>query len=132
MLITDTLIYPHDVEDELLSSMVNTTDCEAATAYVLKVARGLNVAIEEIPTDPVPLEVKDLAIAYACGRRAKLSSGVGGHLDASSGFDTYELKRRIYAKELQALTIDMTAAMMKGSVSTTSSDYAEGISLTRG
>lgn len=127
----ETYIYPHEVEDDLLKDLIQTSDCEAAAAYINKLARSLGVDPADIPLDPVPSEVKDLAIAYACGRRAKLSSGVGTRLD-NNGVDSFEIKRRVYAKEVQEQTLEMTASIMKGSVDTAADLYSSGIELFRG
>lgn len=128
----NTFIIPNDIEDELLKGIVQTSDLEAATKYVLKIATSWGITEEQIPIDPVPQEVIDICCAFACGRRAKFASGLGTKLDGN-GVDEYEIKRRVYAKELQELTNTLTPAMLLGSVSTTTDDYLpDEISLERG
>lgn len=127
----NTFIIPNDIEDELLRGIIQTSDLEAASKYILKVATALGVLAEEIPLEPVPQEVIDLCCAFACGRRAKFASGLGTKLDGN-GVDEYEIKRRVYAKEVQTMTFELTPAMLRGSVSTVTADYDDTITLERG
>lgn len=124
-------IFPTDIEDELLAPLITTSDVVKAASYVDQIAKSLGVDPALIPTDPVPDAVMELAITYACGRRAKLATGIGTRLDAS-GTDIYEVKRRVYAKSLIEQTGSMTKEMMTGSVSVAADAYAVGITLYRG
>lgn len=123
-------IFPNEIEDELLKDLIQTSDVIKAAAYIDKIAKSLGVDPALIPSDPIPEEVKELAIVYACGLRCKLATGIGTRLDAS-GTDIYEVKRRVYAKELIALTSAMTKEIMLGSVSTSADAYSAGIELYR-
>lgn len=99
---------PDDFEDELLGEVITESDLVAADDYVRVVASRLGVLFSQIPTDPVPLIVKDLALAVAYERRARLKSGIqpaayrGGDQE-----DAYEAKRKIYAKERDRLVAEI-------------------------
>lgn len=123
-------IFPSDIEDELLGPLIQMTDIVKASAYIDMIAKTYGVDPALIPTDPVPDAIIELAVTFACGRRAKLASGIGTRLD-SSGIDIYEIKRRVYAKQLIDLTSSATKATFTGSTSTSADSYSTGIELFR-
>jgi len=126
-----TYIMPKDVLDEVMQPLITIDDVDAATQYINKIARALKVVPTDIPRDPVPIDVVELARAYCCGRRAKLTSGLGARLD-TTGTDIYELKRRLYSVEVQTLTAEMTAEKLLGLDPTLDPTEGVSISLERG
>lgn len=116
-----------DVEDDVLVSLIQESDTEYATSRINSIARSLGVSTDEIVT-PLTDEVKELAVAIACERRAKLS--VGTATRSENGMDVYEVKRRTYAKDVERLTGQMTAALLTNDV-TSKGDISYTIELYR-
>ena len=105
-----------DVRDFLLKGILKQEDIDESTAYIDDLAQRLEVAPARIPNPP-PFQVKTLAMCYAlmlCAGNASLMNGDGGE----NGADAYELKRRNYAKRVDELELQMTAATLTGGGST--------------
>lgn len=120
-------ILVEDVEDEVLASLIQESDLEAATNRIKSIARSLGVSEDEI-AQPLADEVKELAVAIACERRAKFSVGTATRSD--QGVDVYEIKRRAYAKDVERLSGQMTVELMTNDV-TSKGDLSYTIELFR-
>lgn len=120
-------ILVEDVEDEVLASLIQESDLEAATNRIKSIARSLGVSEDEI-AQPLTDEVKELAVAIACERRAKFSVGTATRSD--QGVDVYEVKRRAYAKDVERLTGQMTVQLLTNDV-TSKGDLSATIELFR-
>lgn len=95
-----------DIEDKLLKKLITATDIQKSTEYINDLAKSLGVTSI---VKPVPQKIKDLAIAYSCANRAKYESGNSPKsFQGTDGADAYELKRRVYLKEVQALTDELS------------------------
>lgn len=95
-----------DINDTLLKKSMVQADIDEGTAYVDAVVKGFGVELKL----PAPYEVKQLAIAYACMRRALYLSGKPIQGDA----DAYELKRRAYEKEVKDWQGKLTIELLTG------------------
>lgn len=120
-------ILAEDIEDEVLANLIQESDLDAADAKIKSIARALGVSEAEI-ADPLTDEVKELAVAIACERRAKFSVGTATRSD--QGMDVYEIKRRTYASDVQRLSGQMTAELLTNDV-TSKGDISYTIELFR-
>jgi hypothetical protein len=105
-----------DVRDALLKGILKQYDIDESTAYIDDLAQRLEVSPARIPTPP-PFQVKTLAMCYAlmlCAGNKSMMNGDGGE----NGADAWELKRRIYAKRVDELELQMTATTLTGGGST--------------
>lgn len=95
-----------DISDTLLKKTMVQTDIDEATDYIDAIALNFGVALKS----PAPYEVKQLAIAYACMRRALYLSGkpVQGDVDA------YELKRKAYERDVKSWESKLTVELLTG------------------
>ena len=120
-------ILVEDIEDEVLAGLIQESDLDAATNRIKSIARALGVSEDEI-VEPLTDEVKELAIAVACERRAKFSVGTATRSD--TGVDVYEIKRRAYAKDVEKLSGQMTVQLLTNDV-TSRGDLSYTIELFR-
>lgn len=99
-----------DCKDTLIK--VEQNDVDEATAYVdaLATSKGVNKI-----KDPTPYEVKQLAIAYALGRRALY---LGGKQRNGMDGDPYLQKKKFYDAEVQRWEAKITAELLSGASST--------------
>lgn len=105
-----------DVRDSLLKGILKQEDIDESTAYIDDLAQRLEVSPAAIPNPP-PFQVKTLAMCYAlmlCAGNKSMMNGDGGE----NGADAWELKRRIYAKRVDELELQMTAKTLIGGGST--------------
>jgi len=108
-----------DIKDELLCDAITQEDLDEAIAYVDSFARKLGVT--KI-VSPIPYEVKQLAISYACMTRAKFkTSGTDPEKIPYSGkesslTDSWGLKYKIYAAEVEKWKKEITPEVIQGGV----------------
>lgn len=109
------LLQQKDFEDELLDAeTMQESDIVAAEAYIKNTAARLGVRYEDIQI-PLTQNVKDLALAVAYERRARLKSGYQpANFRNGECEDVYELKRRVYAKERDRLTAEIGISDLLG------------------
>lgn len=101
-----------DIEDELLKPLIQDSDLIAGDEYLQYVADRLDVTAIHVPLLPL---AKQLVIAVACARRAKLKTGMNpAKFQNSEGGDAYELKRKAYQKEVDALTAQIVFKDLTG------------------
>lgn len=103
-----------DITDDVL--VVDQSDIDAANAYVGSVQAKFAIADEDI-ADPLPYNIRRLAIVYACYTAAL--DAVGTDATETMGenrqrIDIYEQKRKAYYAELTALSGSITAAAFTG------------------
>lgn len=96
------------ITDTLLKDDMTQANIDYANSRIDSLARGLKVTV----ATPVPFEVKQLAIAYACYNRAMEMVGKAAGGD---GADTYEYKRRAYAAEIKDWENKLTPEIVSGS-----------------
>ena len=104
------------VRDSLLKGILKQEDIDESTAYIDDLAQRLEISPARIPNPP-PFQVKTLAMCYAlmlCAGNKSMMNGDGGE----NGADAWELKRRIYAKRVDELELQMTATTLIGGGST--------------
>lgn len=105
-----------ELRDQLLADMLTEEDCVDADDYIEDLARSLGVEPVDIAV-PTPYKVKQLVMSYAlmvCARNGSIMNEKG-----SDGTDAYEMKRRVYQREIDRLTSAMTADILTGQKSTT-------------
>lgn len=95
-----------DINDTLLKKSMVQSDIDEGTAYVDAVVLGFGVTLKF----PAPYEIKQIAISYACMRRALYLSGK----PVQSDVDAYELKRKAYAKDVQEWESKLTVELLTG------------------
>jgi hypothetical protein len=100
------------VDDELLKDSLTPEAIDKSSRYIEDLAYGLGVEVRDI-VDPVPFKVSELAEDYALMETAKKKSMMNSN-GATEGADAYELKRRVYAREVSELEGQITADMLEG------------------
>ena len=100
------------VDDELLKEIITSEAVAKSTSYIEDLAAGLNVAVEDI-AQPTPFKVVELAECYALMETAKKKSMMNSNGN-NDGADAYELKRRVYAAEVDRLEAQITAETLTG------------------
>lgn len=96
-----------DIKDTLLK--VEQSDIDEAMDYIDNLARSMGVASI---VSPAPYEVKQLAMAYACMRRALYFSGKPAR--GQSDGDSYAIKCRQYQKDVQLWEAKLTPELLSG------------------
>jgi hypothetical protein len=100
------------IDDSMLKSVVSATHIKKSTNYIEDLAASLGVAIEKI-LSPTPFKIAELAEAYTLMEAAKKKSmmNTNGQIE---GADAFELKRRVYASQVDTLTNQITAVTFTG------------------
>ncbi|MBP2629887.1 MAG: hypothetical protein H6Q70_515 [Firmicutes bacterium] len=100
------------IDDSMLKTYVTETHIKKSTNYIEDLATSLGVAIANI-ANPTPFKIAELAEAYALMETAKKKSmmNTNGQIE---GADAFELKRRVYAKQVDSLTNQITATTFTG------------------
>ncbi|MDU2066631.1 MAG: hypothetical protein E6713_17570 [Sporomusaceae bacterium] len=93
-----------DLRDELLKKDATQDDIDEATAYIDDLAESLGVAPTRILSPP-PYKVKKLAMAYALMTTASNKSRM--NQKGVDGVDAWELKRKVFAAEVDRLTSEI-------------------------
>ena len=101
-----------DTADELLTPCLKDTAIAKSSEYIESLALGLGVSVPRI-ISPTPFIVSELAEAYALMETAKKESMMNTDGQAD-GADAYELKRRVYAAEVERLEGQITADVLTG------------------
>ena len=117
-----------DIEDDVLADLIQESDVEAASTRIVSIARSLGVSESEIYI-PLVDEVKELAIAIACERRAKYATGTA--TASYEGGDVYTAKYKMYASDIIRLRAQITASLLTNNVNS-ASDISYCIDLSRG
>ncbi|WP_110955208.1 hypothetical protein [Anaerosinus massiliensis] len=117
------------IDDELLKECVTPTHIAKSTAYVEDLANSLGVGAGSI-VEPAPFKIQQLAEAYALMEAAKKQSmmNTSGTVE---GADAYELKRRVYAAEVDDLTDQITADTFTGGKSAKKRAFPMSVSVYR-
>ena len=116
-----------DITDELIKPVVISQDAYFADAdnYLLSILQGFDgtKAITDIK-DPMPFQVKALAIARVCYRvcEDKFGGQVGLAFKGQDGGDRWYTKLKHYESVMNSLSSSMTLELMTGA-STTSGGY---------
>lgn len=100
-----------EIRDQLLADMLTEEDIADADNYIDDLAQSLNVEPRDIVI-PTPYKVKQLAMSYAlmiCARGGSIMNERG-----ADGNDAYEIKRRVYQREIDRLTSAMTVQILTG------------------
>lgn len=97
-----------DINDTLLKKTIVQEDIDESTKYIDAIALTFNLPDG---IDNPPFEIKQLAIAYTCMRRALYLSGKPVNGDA----DAYELKRKAYEKDVAKWESKLTLELLVGS-----------------
>ncbi|MGM9571730.1 MAG: hypothetical protein ACI3ZR_05855 [bacterium] len=108
------MISIEDIQDIILKDLIQQSDIDEAVLYLQDLASSLKVNI----ASPLPFKARQLLIAYTCMTRAKFqSSGVSSEsYGQGTGYDSYELKRRIYSQEVDRITneIEQNPSILSG------------------
>lgn len=96
----------NDIKDTYVK--VQESDINEAAEYIDSLAKSKQVSRI---ISPVPYEVKQLAISYACMVRAKY---MAGRPTKDESQDVYERKRQTYAADVQYWEGKITAALLSG------------------
>lgn len=110
------LIALPDFEDEVLSqSVMQQADIEAAEDFISDLALQFNTTYEGIKTDPLPRKVKEIMLAVAYIRRARIKAGTQPAANRGpDGKDAYEKKLGLYQREFDRLLGEMSYAVLTG------------------
>ncbi len=91
-----------DMKDSILKKLVTTDEIAEAEAYINDLAWSVGIDPIRIPKIEIPYKVHKLAIAYTLMTVAMNKSAMNTR--AHDGEDAYELKRKIYVKQVDDLT----------------------------
>lgn len=100
------------VRDKLLKDVLSEEDIDESTEYINNIANRLKVDHTQIPS-PAPYPVRTLAMYYAlmiCAQNETVLNSGGDE----AGDDSYELKRKTYAKQVADLEGEITAETLLG------------------
>jgi len=100
------------VDDEMLKDCILQKHIAKSSKYIEDLAESLNVDIDEI-LDPTPFKIGELAESYALMETSKKQSMMNT-TGTAEGADSYELKRRVYASEVNRLEAQITADTFTG------------------
>lgn len=117
------------IDDEMLKDCVTDKHIQKSSAYVEDLAESLGVGVDSI-IEPTPFKIQELAEAYALMETAKKQSmmNTSGTVE---GADAYELKRRVYAAEVDNLTDQITADTFTGGKSAKKRTFPMSVSVYR-
>lgn len=104
-----------NIDDEMLRDCVSEEHIRRSSAYIEDVAESMGVTPERI-LRPTPFKIQRLAEAYALMETAKKQSMMNTN-SSVEGADAYELKRRVYAAEVERLEGQITADTFTGGLS---------------
>lgn len=116
--------------ESLLKTVVGISHIEKSTRYIENLAISLGVKVDEI-TNPIPMKIQELAECYTFMEAAKKKSKMNAS-GSSEGADAYELKRRVYAAEVDKLTKEITANDFLANKSSTAWEFPFTMPLYRG
>lgn len=119
------------VDDEILKDLITDRQVELSSEFIEDTALGLGVLPEAIK-DPTPFKIRQLAEAYALMEIAKKQSIMcSGSMSSEAGADAYELKRRVYAAEVNELLKQITADTFTGGKSSPKRAFPMSVPLYR-
>lgn len=118
------------IDDEMLKDSVTEKQIYKTSHYIEDLAESLNVDASDI-LDPTPFKVAELAEAYVLMETAKKQSMMNTN-GAVEGADAYELKRRVYADEVNRLEMQITADTFTGGLSATRRIFPASVNMYRG
>nr|WP_092074949.1 hypothetical protein [Dendrosporobacter quercicolus]NSL49575.1 hypothetical protein [Dendrosporobacter quercicolus DSM 1736]SDN23345.1 hypothetical protein SAMN04488502_11531 [Dendrosporobacter quercicolus] len=101
-----------EIRDKLLVKLIKPEDIQESTDYIDDIALRLGVNPGRIPV-PAPYQVRTLAMCYALMTAAQNETRMNSD-GGEDGADSYELKRRIYAKRVAELEDQITAETLLG------------------
>lgn len=99
-------------KDELLQDLVTNEDIAATHEFIEDFSWSKGVDPIEISNTHVPYKLKQLAINYTYMTVANNKSIMNNK--AQDGADAYDLKRKVYAAEVERLKNEITAPVLLG------------------
>jgi hypothetical protein len=104
-----------DITDELVAKVLLQEDIDYANNKIADIAMDLDVDPYEIPTDPLPFKVKELAKAHACEHALMRKTGIQpGSKLGQDGVDAYGYKRRVFISKINEIMATLTARSLTG------------------
>lgn len=103
---------PEEIRDKLLQKLVKPEDIEESTDYIDDIAIRLGVDPRRIPS-PAPYQIRTLAMCYSLMTTAQNETRMNSD-GGEDGADSYELKRRVYAKRVAELEAQVTVQTLLG------------------
>lgn len=104
-----------DINDELVAKVILQEDIDYANDKISDIALDLDVDPYDIPTEPTPFKVKELAKAHACEHALMRKTGLTpGSKLGNDGVDAYGYKRRVYITKINDMMQNLTARSLTG------------------
>jgi hypothetical protein len=104
-----------DINDELVAKVLLQEDIDYANNKISDIALDLDVDPFDIPVDPAPFKVKELAKAHACEHALMRKTGLSpGSKLGQDGIDAYGYKRRVFISKINDIMATLTARSLTG------------------
>ena len=118
----------NNIDDSLLKKEIKSNQIAKTNQYIEDLARSLGVGSI---VEPTPFKIQQLAEAYLLMEVAKNKSmmNTSGSVE---GADAYELKRRVFADEVDSLIVQITADTFTAGKSAKKNTFPMSIPFRRG